>query len=89
MTIKEERTMILTMIAEGKITAEEGDKLLQALEKSEENIQAAASKSAAGCGVPGAPGVPGVPRVPGVPGVRPVQPVQPLHADPVLMPMAD
>ena len=39
MTIKEERNMILTMIAEGKISAEEGDLLLQALEQSERNIE--------------------------------------------------
>ena len=58
--------MILTMISDGTITAVEGEKLLLALEESEENIQRAERR---GLGISGALRVPGVPPVPSLPGL--------------------
>jgi hypothetical protein len=68
MSIKEERSMILTMIAEGKITAEEGDRLLQALEQSEQNKHESMKRKKLG-GIPGVPPIPSLPSLPRVPSV--------------------
>ena len=55
MAINEERMKILKMVAEGKITAEEADQLLEALEESERT---------SGGGRPGVPPVPPAPEPP-------------------------
>ncbi len=57
MTTTEERMQILTMVAEGTITAEEGAKLLAALES-----QGKKRKSHSATGEPGEPGEPSEPR---------------------------
>jgi len=66
MSIKEERNMILTMIAEGKISAEEGDLLLQALEQSERNIEEGMKRQKTSR-IPGIPSIPSIPAIPAVP----------------------
>ncbi|MEJ5313512.1 MULTISPECIES: SHOCT-like domain-containing protein [Anaerolinea] len=55
MATNEERMKILKMVAEGKITAEEADQLLEALEESERT---------SGGGRPGVPPVPPAPEPP-------------------------
>jgi len=57
MTTTEERMQILTMVAEGTIAAEEGAKLLAALESQGEK-----RKSHSATGEPGEPGEPSEPR---------------------------
>lgn len=62
MATNEERMKILKMVAEGKITAEEADQLLEALEESER---------VPGASRPGIPPVPSAPEMPPAPGRKP------------------
>lgn len=62
MATNEERMKILKMVAEGKITAEEADQLLEALEESER---------VPGASRPGVPPMPSAPEMPPAPGRKP------------------
>ncbi len=62
MATNEERMKILKMVAEGKITAEEADQLLEALEESER---------LPGASRPGIPPMPSAPEMPPAPGRKP------------------
>lgn len=62
MATNEERMKILKMVAEGKITAEEADQLLEALEESER---------VPGVPRPGIPPMPSAPEMPPAPGRKP------------------
>lgn len=62
MATNEERMKILKMVAEGKITAEEADQLLEALEESER---------VPGTSRPGIPPMPSAPEMPPAPGRKP------------------
>ncbi|BAJ62707.1 MULTISPECIES: SHOCT-like domain-containing protein [Anaerolinea] len=62
MATNEERMKILKMVAEGKITAEEADQLLEALEESER---------VPGASRPGIPPMPSAPEMPPAPGRKP------------------
>ena len=68
MTIKEERNMVLEMLADGKITVEESEKLLQALEESQPKPKRKRGLRAIRS-LPALPSVRAIPAIPAIPDI--------------------
>jgi hypothetical protein len=84
MEFEKERLMILNMIAEGRITAEEGEQLFRALDASEAKDEIPSEELT---DVPDESALPPVPPVPPIPSLDPVPPVPPVHAVPHVAPV--